>query len=380
MPTIPVLTPTDPHRHQTRRPSRSAPSVARASGSPSRSSTRRATPSSWSPCRCGRSRPPSTSSSSTPAGIGAIALLVSAVLGWYLVAPHLPAADPHRGHRGPDRRRRPDPARRRARHRRRGRVALPLAQLHARPHRAELRRARGQRGEDAPLHRRRLARAAHARSPRWAATPSSTARVRCPPADAVTGAMGRIESEAHRMSGLVEDLLTLARLDGERPLELQTVDLAVLAADAAQDARTIAPGRHIVATGIDGPIEPTELRGRRAAAAPGRDQPRHQRARAHPGGHRDRDPRRAASTRGHVALHVRDHGRRHPRGRTGRTSSSASTAPTGPAAAARAAATASGSPSCTRSSRPTAARCGSRRPRAAGATFVVELPVRRAAG
>ncbi|WP_256793500.1 cell wall metabolism sensor histidine kinase WalK [Terrabacter sp. Ter38] len=81
-----------------------------------------------------------------------------------------------------------------------------------------------------------------------------------PTADAVTGAMGRIESEAHRMSGLVEDLLTLARLDGERPLELQTVDLAVLAADAAQDARTIAPERHIVATGVSGPIEPTELR------------------------------------------------------------------------------------------------------------------------
>jgi two-component system OmpR family sensor kinase len=80
-----------------------------------------------------------------------------------------------------------------------------------------------------------------------------------PTADAVTGAMGRIESEAHRMSGLVEDLLTLARLDGERPLELQVVDLAVLAADAAQDARTIAPDRHIIATGINGPIEPTEL-------------------------------------------------------------------------------------------------------------------------
>lgn len=80
-----------------------------------------------------------------------------------------------------------------------------------------------------------------------------------PTGEAVTGAMGRIESEAHRMSGLVEDLLTLARLDGERPLEFQPVDLAVLAADAAQDARTIAPDRHIVATGIDGPIEPTEL-------------------------------------------------------------------------------------------------------------------------
>ncbi len=80
-----------------------------------------------------------------------------------------------------------------------------------------------------------------------------------PNADAVTGAMGRIESESQRMSGLVEDLLTLARLDGERPLEIQPVDLAVLAADAAQDARTIAPDRHVIATGIHGPIGPTEL-------------------------------------------------------------------------------------------------------------------------
>ena len=103
-----------------------------------------------------------------------------------------------------------------------------------------------------------------------------------PTTDAVAGAMGRIESETHRMSGLVEDLLTLARLDGERPLELQPVDLAVLAADAAQDARTIDAGRHFAATGIAGPIEPTELRRRRAAAAPGRHQPRHQRAGPHP--------------------------------------------------------------------------------------------------
>ena len=80
-----------------------------------------------------------------------------------------------------------------------------------------------------------------------------------PTPEAVTGAMGRIESESHRMSGLVEDLLTLARLDSDRPLELQPVDLAVLAADAAQDARTISPDRHFTASGISGPIEPTEL-------------------------------------------------------------------------------------------------------------------------
>ncbi|HET7398791.1 MAG TPA: HAMP domain-containing sensor histidine kinase [Intrasporangium sp.] len=80
-----------------------------------------------------------------------------------------------------------------------------------------------------------------------------------PSRDAVGGAMGRIEAESHRMSGLVEDLLTLARLDGERPVELQPVDLAVLAADAAQDARTIDPSRVFTVSGIDGPIQPTEL-------------------------------------------------------------------------------------------------------------------------
>jgi two-component system OmpR family sensor kinase len=80
-----------------------------------------------------------------------------------------------------------------------------------------------------------------------------------PTPEAVSGAMSRIEGESHRMSVLVEDLLALARLDGERPLELQDVDLAVLAADAAQDARTIEPTRAITATGLDGPIRPTLL-------------------------------------------------------------------------------------------------------------------------
>jgi two-component system OmpR family sensor kinase len=80
-----------------------------------------------------------------------------------------------------------------------------------------------------------------------------------PSREAVSGAMARIESESHRMSGLVEDLLTLARLDGDRPLELQTVDVSVLAADAAQDAQTIAPERLVTVTGIDGPLGPAEL-------------------------------------------------------------------------------------------------------------------------
>jgi two-component system OmpR family sensor kinase len=78
-----------------------------------------------------------------------------------------------------------------------------------------------------------------------------------PTSDSVAGAMGRIEGESQRMRVLVEDLLTLARLDGERPLQLQTVDLAVLAAEAAQDARTIEPDRGITVTGLGGPIGPT---------------------------------------------------------------------------------------------------------------------------
>ncbi|HEX6968467.1 MAG TPA: ATP-binding protein [Micromonosporaceae bacterium] len=55
----------------------------------------------------------------------------------------------------------------------------------------------------------------------------------------------RIEDEAARMGLLVEDLLLLARLDRERPLELVPVELPVLAADAVQAARAVAPQRRI---------------------------------------------------------------------------------------------------------------------------------------
>jgi two-component system OmpR family sensor kinase len=57
--------------------------------------------------------------------------------------------------------------------------------------------------------------------------------------------MGRVESEATRMGMLVEDLLTLARLDQQRPLNIAPVDLLTLAADAVQDARIVQPGRPI---------------------------------------------------------------------------------------------------------------------------------------
>ena len=57
--------------------------------------------------------------------------------------------------------------------------------------------------------------------------------------------MERVEQESTRMGGLVEDMLMLARLDEQRPIERRPVDLLTLAADAVQDARIVAPGRAI---------------------------------------------------------------------------------------------------------------------------------------
>ncbi|RRQ80453.1 two-component sensor histidine kinase [Streptomyces griseofuscus] len=50
-------------------------------------------------------------------------------------------------------------------------------------------------------------------------------------------ALGRIESEAGRMTLLVEDLLLLARLDAGRPLEFGRTDLVPLVVDTVSDAR-----------------------------------------------------------------------------------------------------------------------------------------------
>ncbi|HET7247060.1 MAG TPA: HAMP domain-containing sensor histidine kinase [Streptosporangiaceae bacterium] len=57
--------------------------------------------------------------------------------------------------------------------------------------------------------------------------------------------MERVEQESSRMGGLVEDMLVLARLDQQRPVERRPVDLLTLTADAVQDARVVAPSRSI---------------------------------------------------------------------------------------------------------------------------------------
>jgi two-component system OmpR family sensor kinase len=50
-------------------------------------------------------------------------------------------------------------------------------------------------------------------------------------------ALGRIESEAGRMTLLVEDLLLLARLDAGRPLQFEQTDLVPLVVDTVSDSR-----------------------------------------------------------------------------------------------------------------------------------------------
>jgi two-component system OmpR family sensor kinase len=64
------------------------------------------------------------------------------------------------------------------------------------------------------------------------------------PAD-VERAMSRVEGEASRMGLLVEDLLLLARLDQQRPLERVDVDLLELASDAVADALAVDPSRPV---------------------------------------------------------------------------------------------------------------------------------------
>jgi two-component system OmpR family sensor kinase len=72
-------------------------------------------------------------------------------------------------------------------------------------------------------------------------------------------ALKRIEEEATRMGGLVEDLLLLAELDRGRPLRAEPVDLHRICADAVDDCNAVdhghrlalSPGRPVVVLGDD---------------------------------------------------------------------------------------------------------------------------------
>ncbi len=80
--------------------------------------------------------------------------------------------------------------------------------------------------------------------------------------DDVATAMGRIESEAKRMGSMVEDLLLLARLDEQRPLQQKPVDLQLVAHDAVVDTQASDRSRVISLTGLDGgPAVPAPVLG-----------------------------------------------------------------------------------------------------------------------
>ena len=79
------------------------------------------------------------------------------------------------------------------------------------------------------------------------------------PAERIEEVMGRIASESSRMATLVEDLLTLARLDEGRPLEITEIDLVKLADNAVFDLQALDPTRTVGLTGINSRTPPMTL-------------------------------------------------------------------------------------------------------------------------
>lgn len=76
--------------------------------------------------------------------------------------------------------------------------------------------------------------------------------------------VGRIEHHATRMGLLVDDLLLLARMDQQRPLDKKPVDLLALATDALIDARVTAHGHKLrlrTQGGDDDDVEPAIVLG-----------------------------------------------------------------------------------------------------------------------
>jgi two-component system OmpR family sensor kinase len=76
--------------------------------------------------------------------------------------------------------------------------------------------------------------------------------------DEIAHVLTRVESEAKRMTALVEDLLLLARLDAGRPLAQDSVDLTMLAVDATSDAHAAGPNHYWQ---LDLPEEPVTVIG-----------------------------------------------------------------------------------------------------------------------
>lgn len=74
----------------------------------------------------------------------------------------------------------------------------------------------------------------------------------------VSHSLSRIESEATRMTSLVEDLLLLARLDSKPELATDPVDLTAVLIDAVSDAHVAAPDHNFE---LDLPDEPVEIDG-----------------------------------------------------------------------------------------------------------------------
>jgi two-component system, OmpR family, sensor kinase len=70
--------------------------------------------------------------------------------------------------------------------------------------------------------------------------------------------LGKVESEAGRMSELVEDMFLLARLDAGRGVDMRTVDLTRLVVEAVDDARVVDPERQWT---LDLPSQPLSLVG-----------------------------------------------------------------------------------------------------------------------
>ncbi|WP_406343468.1 sensor histidine kinase [Streptomyces sp. NBC_00648] len=74
-------------------------------------------------------------------------------------------------------------------------------------------------------------------------------------------ALGRVEAEAQRMTGLVEDLLLLARIDAGRPLSYESTDLSPLVVDAVSDVRAAGQGHRWRLELPDLPDDPVSVLG-----------------------------------------------------------------------------------------------------------------------